>query len=271
MTETATADSKKRGPEGLRAADRAMSLLFALAAHPSGMSLADLARETGITLTTVHRMVGTLRGQRLTRETAGGLQALGPGTLILARGFLGGLDFRVEALPVLADLREATNEACHLGTLANPHIVYVDKLDSTHSVGVVSRIGATAPAVTTALGKAILAYSSQATVGAVIESTRTQLGLTIDETVLQSGLSSVRDLGYSLDLGENEPWVSAVGAPVFDETGNAIAAISLAVPTERFDASRTEELGHLVRNCADRISAALGHGPDFDVSKVRAQ
>ena len=145
MVEPDAPDLTNRGPQGLRAADRAMSLLFALAAHPSGMTLADLSRETGITLTTVHHMVSTLRGQRLTRATASGQQALGPGTLILARGFLGGLDFRVEALPVLAELREATNESCPLGTLANPHIVFVDKLYSTHSVGVVARIGATAP------------------------------------------------------------------------------------------------------------------------------
>lgn len=263
MSEENAMDAKRRGPEGVRAADRAMALLFALAAHPSGLSLADLARTTGITLTTVHRMVGMLRSQRLTRETASGLQALGPGTLILARGFLGGLDFRVEALPVLADLREATDEACHLGTLANPHVVYVDKLDSTRSVGVMSRIGATAPAVTTSLGRAILAYSQAETVAAVIESTRSQLGRVVDEASLAAELESVRHLGYSHDLGENEPWVSCIGAPVFDEAANVIAAISLSVPTERFDESRLDELGRLVRGSADRISAALGHGPDL--------
>ncbi|WP_022885746.1 IclR family transcriptional regulator [Glaciibacter superstes] len=268
MSEDSNSEAKRRGPDGLRAADRAMALLFALAVHPSGLSLADLARETGMTLTTVHRMVGTLRAQRLTRETTNGRQALGPGTLILARGFLGGLDFRVEALPVLVELREATDEACHLGTLANPHIVYVDKLDSTRTVGVVTRIGATAPAVTTSIGRAILAYSQSSTVEAVIESTRTQLGFTVDEAALLRELESVRHLGYSRDLGESEPSVTSLGAPVFDESAHVIAAISLSVPTERFDGSRSEELGRLVRISADRISMALGYAPELSANEA---
>lgn len=256
-------DPKRRGPEGLRAMDRATTILFELAAHPGGLSLADLARQTGLTLTTVHRMIGTLRAHRLTRETPDGRQALGPGTLILARGFLGGLDFRVEALPVLAELRDATDEACHLGTLANPHIVYVDKLDSTRSVGVVSRIGATAPAVTTAVGRAILAYSSPEVVDAVIASTATQLSRRVDADALHAELERTRHDGFSRDLGENEPWVSCLGAPVFDENGSPVAAISLSIPTERFEPARVAELGALVRRSADRISEALGHATDW--------
>jgi IclR family acetate operon transcriptional repressor len=252
-------DPKRRGPEGLRAMDRATTILFELAAHPEGLTLADLARQTGLTLTTVHRMIGTLRAHRLTRETPSGRQALGPGTLILARGFLGGLDFRVEALPVLVDLRDTTDEACHLGTLASPHIVYVDKLDSTRSVGVVSRIGSTAPAVTTAVGRAILAYSHTDVVNGVIESTRQQLRRDVDADALRKELDRTRTEGFSRDLGENEPWVSCLGAPVFDDSGTPVAAISLSVPTERFDASRMREWGDLVRQSADRISAAIGY------------
>lgn len=256
-------DPKRRGPEGLRAMDRATTILFELAAHPEGLTLADLARQTGLTLTTVHRMIGTLRAHRLTRETPDGRQALGSGTLILARGFLGGLDFRVEALPVLVELRDATDEACHLGTLANPHIVYVDKLDSTRSVGVVSRIGATAPAVTTAVGRAILAYSSPETVDAVIASTAAQLGTRVDADALHAELARTRQDGFSRDLGENERWVSCLGAPVFDESGSPVAAISLSIPTERFEPARVAEWGGLVRRSADRISAALGHATDW--------
>ncbi|MCR2800219.1 IclR family transcriptional regulator [Microbacterium sp. zg-Y818] len=252
-------DPKRRGPEGLRAIDRATSILFELAAHPQALTLADLARETGLTLTTVHRMIGALREYRLTRETPDGRQALGPGTLILARGFLGGLDFRVEALPVLSELRDATDEACHLGTLANPHIVYVDKLDSTRSVGVVSRIGATAPAVTTAVGRAILAYSTPAVVDAVVESTASQLGRAMDRDDLDAELAHTRRAGFSRDLGEHEPWVTCLGAPVFDEQGAPVAAIGLSIPTERFDRERAAEWGALVRRSADRISEALGY------------
>lgn len=251
-------EPRRRGPEGLRAAERAMQILFTLAARSPGMTLSDLARETGLTLTTVHRMTATLRGQGLTRETTDGLQALGPRTLVLARGFLGGLDFRVEALPVLSELREATGEACHLGTLAIPHIVYVDKLDTIHPVRVASRIGGTLPAVSTALGRAVLAYRDPRTVASVVDATRGQLGIEVDAEAFDVVLATTRARGYGLDLGENQPGVSCVGAPVFDDAGTVIAGISVSIPTERFDRDGVPDLGHRVRAAADRISAALG-------------
>lgn len=261
------ASARRRGPNGLRALDRAMSILFTLAAHPTGMTLADAARQTGLTLTTVHRMVMALRRQKLTRETPGGLQALGPSTLVLARGFLGGLDFRVEALPVLSELRDLTNETCHLGTLAPPHVVYVDKLDSTHSVQVVTRIGATVPALTTALGRAILAHSPAATVDVVIEATRAQLGRSVDRDEVDETLRGVRERGYSLDRGENDPRVSCAGAPVLDQSGEVLAAISVSVPTERFSDARTDTMGSAVRDAARRISTALGYVGDTGATR----
>lgn len=252
---------RRKGPDGLRALDRAMSILFLLSAHPQGMTLADIARQTGITLSTVHRMVGVLKGHRLARETPTGMHALGPASLVLARGFLGGLDFRVEALPVMSELRDRTGEACHLGTLASPHIVYVDKLETVHAVRTSSRIGGTAPAVLTSLGRAILAHSPQATVDSVVDATRDLLGRAVDAAALERALAETRERGYSADLEENEPGVDCVGAPIFDETGDVIAAISISVPSERFDDRRRVEIGELVREAAARVSRALGR-PD---------
>jgi len=252
-------DPKRKGPDGLRALERVMSILFLLAAHPQGMTLADIARETGITLSTVHRMVGVLKHHRLARETPTGMQALGSASLVLARGFLGGLDFRVEALPVMSELRDTTGEACHLGTLASPHVVLVDKLETVHAVQTSSRIGGTAPAVLTALGRAILAYSPRAAVDAVRETTRELLGRSIDEQTLSNALAATRERGYSVDREENEPGVDCVGAPIFDDSGRVIAAISVSVPAERFDDDRMVEIGSLVADAARRVSQALGH------------
>ncbi len=257
--EAAEDDPKRKGPDGLRALERVMNILLLLAAHPQGMTPADIARETGITLSTVHRMVGVLKQHRLARETPTGMQALGPASLVLARGFLGGLDFRVEALPVLSELRDRTGEACHLGTLASPHVVFIDKLETVHAVRTSSRIGGTAPAALTALGRAILAYSPRATVDAVREATRDLLGRRIDEGVLAKALTATRERGYSLDREENEPGVDCVGAPIFDDSGHVIAAVSVSVPAERFDDQRMAEIGELVVSSARRVSQAIGY------------
>lgn len=261
MTERTAAedDPKRRGPDGLRALERVVRILFLLAAHPQGMTLADIARDTGITLSTVHRMVGVMKHHRLARETPTGLQALGPASLVLARGFLGGLDFRVEALPVMSELRDQTGEACNLGTLASPHVVFVDKLETLHAVRTASRIGGTAPAVLTALGRAILAYSPEETVDSVWEATRDLRGPAIARDALAAVLDSTRERGYSVDREENERGVYCVGAPIFDDADHVIAAISVSVPAERFDGDREREIGKLVADAARFVSEALGH------------
>ncbi|AQP48440.1 hypothetical protein BW730_13920 [Tessaracoccus aquimaris] len=259
----------RRGPEGLRALDRATSILYTLAAHPDGMSLADLSRETGLTMPTVHRMLAALRTKELVRETSGGLHALGLGTLVLAGAFLDGVELRREATAHLASLNASTNETVHLGTLASPHMVYIDKIDSSHPVRMFSQVGAVMPAVRTAMGKAILANSSDETVERVLEDSVRQLGSGLDADQFREELGRDRERGYSTDLEENERGICCVGAPIFDSTGRAVAAISVSTPTERFDFERIDALGAAVRGAAQEISRGLGHLTADEARRIR--
>jgi len=273
MTETqrkaAGAGGGKRGPEGLRALDRAASILYTLAAHPDGITLADLSRETGLTMTTVHRMLGALRSKDLARETSEGLHAVGLGSLVLSGAFLGGLDLRREARPHLERLNIETKETCHLGALASPHIVYIEKMDSSHPVRMFSRVGAAMPAVRTAMGKAMLAHSSEETVTKVLRDTSDQLGPLIDEAAFRATLLEDRRRGFSTDLEENERGICCIGAPIIDNVGRVVAAISVSTPTERFDRERLDEMGAFVRRTADDISESLGHLTDQRVEEIR--
>lgn len=252
---------QRKGPDGLRALDRAMTILYTLAEHPRGLSLADLARKTGLTTTTAHRMLAALRSKELTRETPEGLHALGIGTLMLSGPYLQGLDLRSEVRPRLEELNNLLNEACHVGVLASPHIVYIDKLDSTHPVRMVSRVGATMPAVRTAMGKALLAEMPDETVIQTLRDTQTQLGETLEEEAFLTILAEARHRGYALDLEENERGICCVGAAIKDNTGRAVAAISVSGPKERMTENRIDDVAVQVKSCAHAISEALGYLP----------
>lgn len=251
--------SQRKGPEGLRALDRAVQILYALAAHPNGISLADLSRGTGLSMPTVHRILAALRSKDLTRETPSGLHGLGIGTVVLSGAYLAGLDLRAEARPHLEQLNIETNETCHLGSLASPQIVYIEKMDSAHPVRMFSRVGSTMPAVVTAMGKAILANSSDEQLIQTLADTRFQLGVIVDEVAFREVLQDVRRRGFSLDLEENERGICCVGAPIFDSAGRVIAAVSVSTPAERFDRNGIDAFGALVRHTADDISASLGY------------
>jgi len=122
------------GSGGMRAVERAVAVLNILAEHPSGLSLADLARVSDVPMTTLHRLLGVLRQSTLVGETAAGRYVVGSGAVVLARGFLDGLDLREAARPAMADVVSRTSETCHLGILASVHIVYIEKIDSPQPV-----------------------------------------------------------------------------------------------------------------------------------------
>ncbi|MGR6965054.1 IclR family transcriptional regulator [Geodermatophilus sp. URMC 61] len=256
---------------GLRAVERAVEVLNILAEHPSGLSLADLARTSDVPMTTLHRLLGVLRESTLVRETAEGRYAVGSGTVVLGRAFLDGLDLREAARPAMADVVARTSETCHLGILASVHIVYIEKIDSPHPVRMYSRVGGTNPALSTAIGRAILAYSPAPVVEEVVETSRRLFGHGDRGEDVHAVLAQVRRHGYSTDLQDNELGICCVGAPVFDHGGRVVAGISVSTPASRFDRARLDETGQLVRAAAGRISAALGwggspagRGPDDD-------
>lgn len=246
------------GAGGMRAVERAVHVLNILAEHPGGLSLADLARVSGVPMTTLHRLLAVLRRTSLVGETTSGLHVVGVGTVVLARAFLDSIDLRDVARPEMAAVVRETGETCHLGILASVHVVYLEKIDSPHPVRMYSRVGGTNPAISTAIGRAILAHSPQPLVDEVLEGSRRLFDVPVDAERMGKLFEQVRQNGFSTDLQDNEMGISCVGAPVFDHTGRVVAGISLSSPASRFDLSRLDETGALVRSAADRVSAALG-------------
>jgi DNA-binding IclR family transcriptional regulator len=251
----------ERGPDGLRAVERTVAVLQALGQNPPGVSLTELVKATGIPTTTLHRMLTLLRGTALVRETADGRYALAAGTVSLARSYLDGLDLRQEALDVMRPLSARTGETCHLGVLALVHVVYVEKVDSPSPVRMHSRVGQTNPALTTALGRAILASSPAQVVDEVVEASSRLSAVPVLRPEVDAVLAGVRADGYACDLQENEVGICCVAAPIFDHNAHVVAALSISAPATRFDTEAPGRLGPQVRAAADELSRRLGWSP----------
>jgi IclR family acetate operon transcriptional repressor len=239
----------ERGPDGLRAVERTVAVLQALAGSPRGASLTELVKATAIPTTTLHRMLGLLRGTSLVQETADGRYALAAGTMTLARAYLDGIDLRKEALKVMEPLSARTGETIHLGVLSLVNVVYIEKVDSRAPVRMHSRVGDTNRALTTAIGRAILAASPPQVLDQVPG---------WDPDAGRELLEGVRANGYATDLQENEIGICCVAAPVFDHSGRVIAGLSISVPASRFDDAAPQTLGTQVRAAAEELSRQLG-------------
>lgn len=243
---------------GMKAVERAIQVLQILAQHPKGLSLSELAKVSGVPMTTLHRLLAVLREGGLVSETAAGAHTVGVGAVVLARAFLDGVDLRDVARPVMGELVESTKETCHLGVLASVHVVYLEKVDSPYSVRMHSRVGATNPATRTAIGRVILAHASPSVVEEVIEGSRRLFDAAPDPAEFAALLAEVRQRGYGTDLQENEMGICCVAAPIFDHTGRVVAGMSVSAPASRFDVDTLPERGALISAAAARVSAGLG-------------
>jgi IclR family acetate operon transcriptional repressor len=79
----------------------------------------------------------------------------------------------------------------------------------------------------------------------------------MDPNDLRHELELVRARGFAINLAQNQPDVSAVGAPIFDDEDHAIAAITISAPPERLPEATCLKLGPVVSDAARRITLGM--------------
>jgi DNA-binding IclR family transcriptional regulator len=248
---------------GSQTLDRALTVLLEVARNADrGLSLAECSKILGYSKPTTHRILRTLTQRDFLRvDEQRNLYTLGITNLRLGMQFLERLDIRREALPVLRPLAAQAEETVHLGTLSGTSVVYIEKVEGPRAVRMFSRVGDTMPAYSTGIGKAILAWLGDDELEQHLPEhlvPRTPHTI-VDRDELSAELGRIRARGYSTDDVENEEGIRCVGAPVFDHSGCVAGGISIAGPEQRMTNERLAQLGPVVREHADAISAALGH------------
>lgn len=257
------AKSADEKPTQARNLVRAFEILDIIAETPDGWSLADISTRTGIPEPTAHRLLGVLADRHMVRVGAGGRWQIGRHCLELGAAYLESVEIRDAARDLMEELSANTEETCALGILDGTRVVYIEKVDSPHPVRMQSGIGRSNPAVSTSLGRAILAWSSPATIDRILAAGlphRTEQSI-VDEDTFRHELDACRERGYSLDDAGNELGVRGVGAPILDYRGQPVAALSIAGPTQRVTDDRLPELGAAVAATARTLSERLGYSP----------
>ena len=248
----------------VQAVDRTFDILEQLVAADDDMSVSELRDELGLPLGTVHRLLGMLvkRGYAAQDPRS---RRYGPGSKLLeiAANASGserfGLQRRIK--PHLERLTAATGETSNLVVPQGIDGMYRDQVASPHLVRMFTEIGRRAPLYCTGGGKAILAGFSDRELDQYIASVElvpwTAHTITTSER-LRSDLAEARERGYVIDNEERELGVRCVAAPVFDQRGSCVAAISISGPSSRFTPDLAARAGALVHDASGRCSSELG-------------
>lgn len=241
---------------------RALQILLLLSEEP--LTISDLGRRLDIHRATALRLVRTLEEERFVRRRDDGRCRLGPRMLTLAQAAVETGDLTSAAAPHLNALGRRCGHTIHLAGLSDGAVVYLDKVESRHTIRMYSRIGATSPPHATGVGKVILAHQSPEGRATLLGPGRLK-GFTdntlTDRAALDAELERIANQGWALDDCEHEPFIHCVAAPVRTTTGAVVAAVSVSVPSMVVNRDELLQLVPDVRSTALAISAELGWSP----------
>jgi len=266
---TTTATSK---PGNLiQTIERVTVILDVFANNARPLALGDVAAKVNLPKGTTHRILASLIYFGFVRQDQESRNyALGFKLVELGASLLDQIDVRKEAEPFLHELSQQTKETVYLVLLDGPEVVYVEKIETEDSSIVLrasSKVGQRSTANSCAVGKSLLAYLPAAHFNDLLPRmtfTPKTANTITDPATLQTHLQTVRQRGYAIDDEENEAGIRCVAAPILNERGQAIAALSVSGPTVRLTHERLHgALRNQVMATALKISHAMGYRGEF--------
>ncbi len=242
---------------------RALALLDEVARSESGLGVNELARRIGVNASTASRLLATLEAGGFVERSPDGPYRLGLKLVALSDRVLGQLDVRERARPWLTWLVQETGETATLSVAGGGEAITVDFVPSSSSVVSMARLGRPSVAHATAAGKVMLAFGvpggpgDRGLAGELVAFTERTI---TDRETLATELDAVRASGVAEAVGEREPDLNALAAPVVGRGGELVAIVGLQGPAARLPASTRRALRAPLRKAAGEVSRSLG-GP----------
>lgn len=243
--------------------DRASEVLTVLSRHPDGMTLTELARETGLHKATVLRFLTSLQQNGLAEKQASGKHwALGPAIFEMASRAGRRHDLREIARPIMQAICDETGQTVQLAVLGGNEISYVEKVEPADLVVKInSQVGSRRPVHCTALGKAICAHLDWDTARAILDAhgmeARTARTITSPEAFKRE-LQTVREQGHAMDDREYNDLVTCAAAPVWNAAGIVVAGLSISIPGIASEPEQHAAVVESVKKGAAQVSLKLG-------------
>lgn len=253
---------------------RACKILKSFSGDKAHFKISDLAHQLRLDRSTTYRILLSLeRAGFVEKNEEAGTYSLGLAAFEIGNAYLMQTDLIQVSKPVMADLASKVQETVHLAVLSDIEIVYVDKVDSPRTLGVISKLGQRGPLHCTSLGKTLLAFQSEDEQARIIQKIRmnpfTSRTITSKQKLIEE-LRIVKKQGYALDRREIEEDVECIGAPILDHLGSVIAALSISGPQKKIGTPKEKEFIHNVVKAAALISSKMGYVKDTQEKEVNA-
>lgn len=215
---------------------KAFEILAYVVDNPRRLSLNRMADELRMNKTTLFRFLSTLESIDILAKRGDmyvpGIKLFQMGSKVPVKQLI--VD---KTHPVLRRLTAEVNETVNMGQLSDNRVLYLDKVESSRSLQIHTRIGGFTELHASALGKSILSILPDelrdATIDSLAFESRTPHTIT-DRTVLMRHIEKVWKDGYATDREELEEGLHCVAVPLLIDSFGFFGALSLSGPSARF-------------------------------------
>lgn len=260
-------NEEKKGKEGasyvVSSVDRAIEILLKLAERPES-GVTELAEATKNTKSLTFRLLHTLERRGMVRkDLERRTYTLGYRALLLGDQSRRQSRLASTAEPILAELSATTRENALLLVREEQNSICIAMHASPEPLRIFAAVGRLGPLHAGGGPKVLLAWAPRAVREQVISGaleTYTDMSISDAET-LEARLDDIRTSGHAISVGELDPNIFSIAAPVRDHTGDVIAALAVNGPTGRLNDIVQDKVTEVVLFNADRLSRMLGwHG-----------
>jgi DNA-binding IclR family transcriptional regulator len=243
---------------------RAAKILESFTVETPTLTNSELAKKLGLNKSAITRLLQSLvKAGFISRDDHSKRYSLTHKLSQIGSAYVKNTSLHIEGHPLLEQLSFKCNENAQMGRLENTEVLYLDQIRCSQHIGLMSFTGGHLPAYCTGAGKLLLAYLSEEQFKEYcrsVEFIRFTPETIIDPAILKDQLIEIKKAGLAIVKSEFRPEVLAIAAPVLDENGEVIAAISLAGPVFRMDnPKKIKAYSQAVIDTARALSIRIGY------------
>lgn len=239
---------------------RALDIMDTILKSETHLSLKKITEIVNLPKPTVYRLISNLTERGYASLDIDGNYQIGHKFILTNTHQKEFLSLKAKVNKFLIELRDYSEETVNLGVLYGDKVLYVDAVESTNQIRLVSEIGGTTPLNNTGLGKALLFSHEENEIRRLLklggmEKNTDMTICDVDEFIDEVFKSKKK--GFAVDEMEYSVDCRCVAAPIYDTNGKVIAAISVSGPIPRYTVEKSYQVGEKLIEVADRIKHLL--------------
>ena len=247
----------------MNSSEKTATLLKLLGRAPYVHSVTELGEQISCSKSGTFKLLASLVKTGLAAQTPEHKYTLGPAVYVLGRTYEDKIGLSKMVKPYLVRLRDMTGENASFSMLINGKAILIYREESQQLVRVMGNVGQERPLYAGATGKILGAYQEESVIRKRLM--EEPMKAFTENTILSpEGLlneyAKIREQGYAISDGELNSETIGIGAPIYDESGNVWAAVSIGAPKMRVDAVKMVRYIFLIREIAKEMSEQMTQG-----------